>query len=419
MKIKSKKFVLVCSSAVTVALVAVVGITALGKNEDIGECVTSSVTDSVEYEITHFRKASLSEYDMSPDAQRLVTKQAKTKKAEIKSFSVGIPDDQTVVYECEPDPLEFYETRDISDEFYTVYDENAEENVTLDAFDLVCRIVNNEIGDSWNNEAIKAQAVAAYNYVRFNDEIGNTASVGLKSGYSAIIEDCVRAVSGQALYCNGEIINAVYSASTAGFTTNSADVWGTGFIYLRAVVSPFDENDPYYGLETVLTKEQVKSVVESQTDIKLSDNVQEWFGIESVYSRKYIADMTIDGYSNCRINGKYSRITGRMIQNLFGLKNSAFDVRYEDGSFVFTTYGWGHGVGMSQWGAKLYAEAGYTYDQILRHYYLETVLSLSSVNERAVERGKTPQTEENTDVSSLQESKTDSVSEISDSSLEE
>ena len=74
---------------------------------------------------------------------------------------------------------------------------------------------------------------------------------------------------------------------------------------------------------------------------------------------------------------------------------------------------------MSQWGAKLYAEAGYTYDQILRHYYLETVLSLSSVNERAVERGKTPQTEENTDVSSLQESKTDSVSEISDSSLEE
>ena len=61
--------------------------------------------------------------------------------------------------------------------------------------------------------------------------------------------------------------------------------------------------------------------------------------------------------------------------------------------FTFKSYGWGHGVGMSQWGACYYAEAGYTYDQILTHYYVNCYLGLSSVNDKAVKRGRMSQEE--------------------------
>ena len=83
---------------------------------------------------------------------------------------------------------------------------------------------------------------------------------------------------------------------------------------------------------------------------------------------------------------------------MLGLKNNAFEIKYEDGNFIFTTYGWGHGVGMSQWGAYYYAESGYTYDQILRHYYLDTWISLSDENQKAVERGEKDSSEDSSEI---------------------
>ena len=77
--------------------------------------------------------------------------------------------------------------------------------------------------------------------MRFHDECGKIPTVGLRQGYSSIIEDCVNSVSGQAVYYDGSIIDAVYSASTAGYTTESAAVWGTRYPYLLSVVSPYDE----------------------------------------------------------------------------------------------------------------------------------------------------------------------------------
>lgn len=395
-----------CPPALSFVLIAAVGISALGRNDDID--INTDVNNSMsssgksQYLITNYKKAALSEYDMLSKAVNVTakpkTKAAESKKAEVKSFTVAIPDDYTVVYECRPTSLNYYETRDITNEMYSVYDENSEQIVTLNGFDLVCQIVNNEIGDSWGWEAIKAQAVAAYSYVRFNDEHEKIPSVGLKSGYSQIIEDCVNAVSGQAVYYDNSIIDAVYSASTAGCSTESAAVWGTQYPYLLAVVSPYDENDPHYGVQTVMTKAEVKKIIESNTDIKLSDDLTKWFKFESVYSRKYIANMRINDFTHCRINGKMTRITGTVLASMLGLKNNAFEIKYEDGNFIFTTYGWGHGVGMSQWGAYYYAESGYTYDQILRHYYLDTWISLSDENQKAVERGVKDSSEDSSEI---------------------
>ena len=72
---------------------------------------------------------------------------------------------------------------------------------------------------------------------------------------------------------------------------------------------------------------------------------------------------------------------------------------------MFNSFGWGHGVGMSQWGACLYAKHGWTYDQILRHYYLNTSLALSDENAKAVQRGipaDTPEPEQSTESSAEQ-----------------
>ena len=348
------------------------------------------------------------------DTKKVKSVSNKTQKKIVENFKVALPANPTDIYEFEPEPLNFYYTRDYSNEYYTVYDLNSGKRVTLNAFELVCRIVNNEISDSWGSEAIKAQAVAAYSYVRFYDESGSVPSVGLKSGYSSIISDCVHAVEGQAVTYNGSVINAVYSASTAGCTVESGDVWGVQYPYLRAVESVYDKNDPYYGLTTVFSVSEVRKLIESKTDIKLSDDIKNWFVIDSIYSRRHVANVSIDGHSSCYMNGSNVNITGKTLISIFGLQTNSIEIEYKDGNFIFTTYGWGHGVGMSQWGAYYYAANGYTYDQILMHYYLYTALTVTYENERAVERGNNiNRVQSSAEVSSDSEEALDVSAEIS------
>ena len=73
---------------------------------------------------------------------------------------------------------------------------------------------------------------------------------------------------------------------------------------------------------------------------------------------------------------------------MMGLKSNAITIKYKDGEFTFTSCGWGHGVGMSQWGAHYYAENGWTYDQILTHYYVDAKLELSKPAEGSEEPPK-------------------------------
>ena len=105
--------------------------------------------------------------------------------------------------------------------------------------------------------------------------------------------------------------------------------------------------------------------------------MKNWFKIDSAFSGKYISGVTIDGHTSCTYDGSEARITGITLCNLFDVKSNAMEISYKDGVFTFKSYGWGHGVGMSQWGACYYAEAGYTYDQILTHYYVNCLLYTS------------------------------------------
>ncbi|MBR6046177.1 MAG: SpoIID/LytB domain-containing protein [Ruminococcus sp.] len=337
-------------------------------------------------EFIEFRKAGIDEYALTaavtsvPEtdtpAEEKEEQQPDVYKAE---FAVSMPADGTKVYDPQPAKQNYTATRSVANEFYTVYDLVSKRNVTMNATELLCRMVYNEIGDSWNEEAIKAQIVAAYSHLRFSEAINFIPQVGLKANYTAKIKRCVAAVEGQCVYYNGGIINAVYAASFAGYSCDSSKVFGASYGYLKPVVSAYDTSDPNWGTVTTFAESYIRKTLEARLGFKLSNNVSEWFKVGSVFSGKYVDKLIIDG-------GK-ATMTGQAARKLFGLKSAAFEITYKNGVFSFKTYGFGHGVGMSQWGAKLYADHGYSYDQILRHYYVNTTVKVSETSAAAVKRG--------------------------------
>ncbi len=235
---------------------------------------------------------------------------------------------------------------------------------TADAYELICMIVNNEVSASFNDEAIKAQAVAAYSYVKYHNVNNLTPTVLVKSNPPQIIKDLVAEVMGTACYYGGNVAQTVYMASSSGFTASSANVWGGDFPYLQSVSCPFDiDNDPNYGKVIRFNEKDVKKALESSLGIMLSDNPQDWLRITGYADGNYVSRIDVDGQTT---------VSGRKLrENIlgYGLKSAAFDVSYSDGIFTFITYGYGHGVGMSQNGANYLGKQGYSYQEILKYYF--------------------------------------------------
>ena len=293
-----------------------------------------------------------------------------TKKKKIKTTTVQTTTTAvTKAYTPKKAKSNTYKTRDISKEKYTVKSATTGKKIKSNGFDILCQIVNGEINPSWNAEAIKAQTVAAYTYLRYCKANSITPVLGVKSGYDSRIEKIVKSVEGLVCTYNGNVINAVFCASTAGCSADVSNVWGGYMPYLKSVDSKYDAAyDPNYGVTKTVSKNEVKKILQKQ-GVDLSTKKKNWIKIISNYNGKYVGSVSIDGKLT---------LTGDKIRSLFGLKSAAFTVKYSNGYFTFTTYGYGHGVGMSQWGAQLYAsKGGYKFDQILKHYYRGIKISLS------------------------------------------
>ena len=235
---------------------------------------------------------------------------------------------------------------------------------TVNAYELICQIVNNEISPSFSDEAIKAQAIAAYSYVKYHNVNGLTPNVLVKGNVPQRIKDLVSEVWGVCCYYNGNVAQTVYMASSSGYTTDAKNVWGSSVPYLKSVCCPFDVgNDPNYGYQMKVSEENMRTLVEDKLGITLSNDPANWFTVTEIIDGNYVAKVSVDGQ-------KY--ITGRSMRESilnYKLKSAAFEVTYSDGYFTFTTYGYGHGVGMSQNGANILAKQGYTYEEILKHYF--------------------------------------------------
>ncbi len=267
----------------------------------------------------------------------------------------------------------------VSQEMLTV---NAGGTIVTDyAANIVAKAVMAEIGDSFHEEAIKAQAIASYTYIKYYNQNNQNAYVVFKTPSDKVTR-CVNEVIGKAIRYDGEIIQAVYSASSAGYTAASVNVWGVDYPYLRSVKTEFDAvYDINYGRQATFTSEEIKNLIEDNTDITLGGDPSTWFEITSRIDGAFVGSMTIGGQNYYNNGSKDVAITGRVFREIimeYGIRSASFDILYdaESDSFIFTTYGYGHCVGMSQHGANILAtQHGLKYNEILSFYYQGTTIS--------------------------------------------
>ncbi|MGN0135463.1 stage II sporulation protein D [Anaerotignum sp.] len=237
--------------------------------------------------------------------------------------------------------------------------------------EYVAGVVAAEMPAAFPEEALKAQAVAARTYqVRQMQAAGSDAvlyDVGQayitpeeqkqKWGenyafYAGKIRNAVRATAGEIMVYEGEPILAAFHAQSAGKTEDAENVWNSSVPYLKSVDSSGDRNAP--DNETTVTF-SVKEISE-----KLGCEAKEI----SVLGR------TDAGYvTEVRAGGKV--FTGRELREVLGLRSTNFTVEKKGDMFLFTVLGYGHGAGMSQYGAAFFAEEGMEYHEILRHYYTD------------------------------------------------
>lgn len=263
---------------------------------------------------------------------------------------------------------------DSDEEQLTVYDQVTGSYYTAGAREIIARAVVGEIWNEFPDEALKAQAVAEYTYIKKQNEMGLRPTTALKTDVYDRIYKLVDEVLGEAIYYNGEMIQSVFFASSCGYTNSAKNVWGVDYPYLVSVDCPFDKTaDPNWGSTDSYSSDYIKNAVQNTLGISLTGDPSTWFKINSRLNDRehgWVTSISVGGMT--KANGK--TIDGRVIRETvlgYSLKSAAFELKYDKNSdkFTFTTYGHGHGVGMSQYGAKALAESGYTYKQILQHYF--------------------------------------------------
>lgn len=245
----------------------------------------------------------------------------------------------------------------------------------LALLEVLPRIVENEIGSSAEPEALKAQAVAAHTYIQYYNDRGNAPAVSLKAVYpanQAKMDAAIQAVADKIITVNGKAVYTPYCAASAGKTNSSVDVWAGALSHLVSVESKYDNQDAKnWGTKKTIPVSEVKSLLETKGGITVSGKPEEWFKVINYTVGGYNKNMSVCGQTQCTINGKAQTITGRVLrENILSLKSAKFEVKVEGDQFIFTTYGYGHGVGMPQIGANLYAKnEKWSYQKILTHYY--------------------------------------------------
>ena len=245
-----------------------------------------------------------------------------------------------------------------------------------------------EMPISWPDEALRAQAIAAHSYALYcRDHAAEPASGWLsvdpvrRQGYLtdavlrsywgtayeenyARLSALVDSVLTDVLYYGSAPAGTSYFAISNGMTEASENVWGTALPYLVAVDSSTDLNADNYLYTVQFTAEQMQQALAGLGLLPDPAAPANWFGEAVLTPSGYVASLPVCGQS----------VTGPALRKALGLRSACFTVQYQEGSFLLTTKGYGHGVGLSQWGAKALAEQGQSAEEILAHYFPGTEL---------------------------------------------
>jgi len=268
-----------------------------------------------------------------------------------------------------------------------------EGNITVLPLDeYLIGVLGAEMPASFEDEALKAQAVAARTYTLYKMFVSPSSAhpdadvcddVNCCKAYSSPdklrekwgddylihyekISAAVSSTDGECLLYEGEPILAAFHSSSPGRTEASENVWQTALPYLRPTDSPETADDvPDYISSVSLSLSEFKETISAQYPDALFDtDPAEWISETSYTESGRISRICIGGIN----------LTGSELRALFGLRSAYIDISVTDSAVVLTVSGYGHGVGMSQYGANVMAKRGSTYSEILLHYYQGTKL---------------------------------------------
>ena len=250
----------------------------------------------------------------------------------------------------------------------TIYRNNGSV-INLSMTDYLIGVLGAEMPASFNIEALKAGAIASRTYalkkIQDGGKLTDTVSTQVYNDNNELrnkwgnefdkyynkIKQAVEATNDLVITYNGELISALFFSTSNGYTESAKEVFGYDIPYLQSVESSVDKETTSY-LKTV---EKETATLLNILGVTNLDNIE----IVSRTSSGRVKEIKID-------NKTYS---GVELRNLLGLRSTDFDISVNGESVTITTRGYGHGVGMSQYGANKLANNGYSYSDIIHHYY--------------------------------------------------
>lgn len=284
----------------------------------------------------------------------------------------------------------------VADEAMTVrvWDGGAVE--TMSAAEYLKNVVRGEMPAAFEEEALKAQAVAERTYLLYRMSAAPKTShpqaeVCTDSGcctawltaeeaqekwgerfgqYEEKVQRAVKDTDGQVVLYDGAPIMAVFHSSSAGATAASGDVWTAALPYLVSVESPesADSVPNYYSVSTFGATEFSRILLAVHPEAALSGSPEGWLGDVELTDSGRVDTAEVGGVT----------ITGKELRSLYGLRSTAFTMEADSEGVTFRVTGYGHGVGMSQYGANALAKEGKTWQEILQWYYTGVTIGLYS-----------------------------------------
>ncbi|MBQ8921822.1 MAG: stage II sporulation protein D [Oscillospiraceae bacterium] len=255
--------------------------------------------------------------------------------------------------------------------------------------DYLIGVVGAEMPAAYEPEALKAQAIAAHTYAErirmqnrsnpdaaragydFSDDSSSYQAFfspeQMRTFYGDAYEEsrekiaaAVDAVSDILLYYENEPIVAAFHAVSAGQTESAEAVWGAALPYLVSVSSAGDCDAPQYETVQCVQPDALKKALrEIRPAVIFGEEPAQWFGEPSCTAAGTVLHVQCGSED----------FTGQELREALSLRSACFTVKYDDMQFIFTVKGYGHAVGMSQYGANVMAKEGQSYAEILQHYY--------------------------------------------------
>mgnify|MGYP000294330516 FL=1 len=254
---------------------------------------------------------------------------------------------------------------------------------TVDEDTYLTAVVLSEMPASFEPEALAAQAVAARTFLARQRLAGKhmdcdvcadsaccqawSSEATLEAKYGVELPQywdkasaAVAETAGEILTYDGAPIEAVYFSCSGGSTEAAVAVWGTDVPYLQAVDSPGEQDALRYESEAAFPEDELRAILnKAAPEAKLDGPSEGWFGEPILTEGGGVASVTIGGED----------FTGTQLRSLLGLNSTRFTVTCGDGEVVFHVRGFGHRVGMSQYGANALAKEGYSAEEIVQHYF--------------------------------------------------